>query len=99
MLDLAVSLLVLPARAHSLAIEAAAEMLDLAAQSLPELFAGFVQTRDATAMGRIQDSIGQAVTRLDAIAVEAKHERSFSLRSSTRDPCCAHCCGCDMTSS
>jgi hypothetical protein len=72
-----VSLLILPARAHSLAIEAAAQMLDLAARSLPELFAGFVRTRDATAMERIQDSIGQAVARLDAIAVEAKHERSF----------------------
>jgi uncharacterized membrane protein YccC len=74
---LAVSLPVLPTRAHSLAIEAAAQMLDLTARSLPELFAGFVQTRDARAMGRIQDSIGQAVARLDAIAVEAKHERSF----------------------
>jgi uncharacterized membrane protein YccC len=74
---LVVSLLVLPARAHSLAIEAAAQMLDLAARSLPELLAGFAQTRDATAVGRIQDSIGQAVVRLDAIAVEAKQERSF----------------------
>jgi uncharacterized membrane protein YccC len=72
---LAVSLLVLPARAHSLAIEAAAQMLDLAARSLPELFAGFVQTRDAAEMGSMQDSIGQAVVRLDAIAVEAGHER------------------------
>ena len=52
-------------------------MLDLTARSLPELFAGFVQTCDATEMGRIQDSIGQAVARLDAITVEAKHERSL----------------------
>src|SRR5262249_15606588 len=40
---LAVSLLVLPARAHSMVIEAVARMLDVAAQSLPELLAGFVE--------------------------------------------------------
>jgi uncharacterized membrane protein YccC len=80
---LAVSLLVLPTRAHSLTIEAAARMLALAAQSLPELFAGFVQTRDATTIGRIQDGIGQAFRRLDAIAAEARHER---LRFLAADP-------------
>jgi uncharacterized membrane protein YccC len=72
---LAVSLLVLPARAHSLAIEAAAQMLDLAARSVPELFTGFAQTCDASAMGSIQDRIGQAIAGLQTIASEAKHER------------------------
>jgi uncharacterized membrane protein YccC len=72
---LAVSFLVLPARAHALAIEAAARMLDLAARSFPELFAGFVKARDAAAMARIHDSIGQAVVRLEAIAAEARHEQ------------------------
>ena len=57
---LVVSLLVLPARGHALAIEAAAQMLDLTAKSLPELFAGYMQARDAAAIGRVQDSIGQA---------------------------------------
>ena len=38
---LAVSLLVLPARAHSFVIEGAARTLDLMARSLPELFEGF----------------------------------------------------------
>src|SRR5262245_30706870 len=82
---LAVSLLVLPARAYSLAIEAAAQMLDLAARSLPELFAGFVQTRDAAAMGSIQDRIGQALARLDAIAAEAGRER-LSFLAGAPDP-------------
>jgi uncharacterized membrane protein YccC len=50
---LAVSLLVIPAHAHALAIEAAAQMLDLAARSVPELFAAFTQARDASAIGRI----------------------------------------------
>jgi len=72
---LVVSFLVLPARAHALAIAAAARMLDLAGRSLPELFAGFVKARDAAAMARIHDSIGQAVVRLDAVAGEARHEQ------------------------
>lgn len=72
---LAVSLLVLPARAHSAAIEAAARALDLMARLLPELFGGFVRPRDPAANDRLQDSIGQAVARTDAIAVEARHER------------------------
>jgi uncharacterized membrane protein YccC len=71
---LAVSL-VLPARARSLAIEAAGQMLILAARSLPELFVGFTQARDAAAVARIQDAIGQAFARLDTTATEARHER------------------------
>lgn len=75
MTALAVSFLVLPARAHSLAIEAAAQMLDLAARSLPVLFAGFAEARDAAEMVRIHDSIGQALLRLNTVAAEAKHEQ------------------------
>jgi hypothetical protein len=71
---LAVSL-VLPSRARSSAIEAAGHMLILAARSLPELCVGLMQTRDAAAIARIQDGIGQAFARLDAIAAEARHER------------------------
>jgi hypothetical protein len=51
----------LPARAHSLAIEAAARTIYLMAGSLPDLFAGFVRPRDAAAIVRIQDNIGEAV--------------------------------------
>jgi uncharacterized membrane protein YgaE (UPF0421/DUF939 family) len=82
---LVVSLFVLPARAHALAIGAAAQMLDLMAKSLPELFAGFMQARDATAIGRVQDSIGQAFARLDSIADEARHER-ISFLAAEPDP-------------
>lgn len=71
----AVSLLVLPARAHALAIEAAARMLDLAADSLPQLFAGFSETRDAAEMLKIHDDLGQALTRLNTVAAEAKLEQ------------------------
>jgi Aluminium activated malate transporter len=72
---LAVSLLVLPARAHSFVIEGAARTLNLMAGSLPELFEGFIRPRDAAAIARIQDSIGEAVARTQASAAEAKHER------------------------
>src|ERR1700730_757921 len=53
---LAVSLLVFPARAHILAIEAAARMLDLMAGVLPELLIGFTQTLDETAILQRQDA-------------------------------------------
>ncbi len=75
MTALAVSFLVLPARAHSLAIDAAVQMLDLAARSLPDLFAGFVEARNAAEMARIHDSLGQALLRLSTVAAEARHER------------------------
>jgi uncharacterized membrane protein YccC len=71
---LAVSL-VLPTRARALAIDAAAQMLDLMARSLPELFSGFARTGDAAAFGRIQVNIGDALARYASIAAEAKHER------------------------
>ena len=76
---LAVSLLVLPVRAHSLVIEGAARTLDLMAGSIPELFEGFIRPRDAAAIARIQDSIGEALARTQASAAEAKHERMVFL--------------------
>jgi hypothetical protein len=45
------------------------------AGSLPELFEGFIRPRDAAAIARIQDNIGEAIARTQAIAAEAKHER------------------------
>jgi uncharacterized membrane protein YccC len=72
---LAVSFLFLPARAHTLAIEAAAQMLDLAARSLPELFAGFTETRDPAEMAKIHDNLGQALARLNTVTAEAKLEQ------------------------
>jgi uncharacterized membrane protein YccC len=70
-----VSFVVLPTRAHALAIEAAAQMLDLAAQSLPQLFAGFSETRDAAEMVQIHDNLGQALLRLNTAAAEARLEQ------------------------
>ena len=72
---LLVSLFVLPARAQDLAIEAATGMLSLIARFLPELFAGFTQNLDRPALSDIQNRIGEALARLDKIALEAAHER------------------------
>ena len=71
----AVSLLVFPARARSLATQTASEMLDLMARCLPELFLGFTQRRDAAAIGRLQDDIGRVFVRLQATATEVRHEQ------------------------
>jgi uncharacterized membrane protein YccC len=69
-----VSFLVLPVRAHVLVIEAAADMLDLLAQTLPELVSGFTQPLDGAEIRRVQDSIGAAFARVDAVGTEAKRE-------------------------
>jgi len=82
-IGLIASLLVLPARARVLAFEAARRMLDLAAELLPDLFAGFTRTRDPTAIVQIQDKIGGAFEQLEAIAAEAKHEGMAYLYASS----------------
>jgi uncharacterized membrane protein YccC len=83
---LVVSLLVLPARAHALLIEAAADMLDLLARSLPKLAAGFTRPIDAAEVGPIQDSIGAAFARIDAVGDEAKRERMTYLAAPDPGP-------------
>ena len=80
-IGLAVSLLVFPARAHVLAIEAAACLLDLMAGILPEVLIGLMQTLDEKSILRKQDRLGQAFTRLATIAAEAMRERMAYLGS------------------
>jgi hypothetical protein len=80
---LAVSLLLLPSSAHRLVTAAAARTLDRMAQTLEELLAGLAQGLDRAALHRIQDGIGRALMRLDAIGAEAEHERSAFL---SREP-------------
>jgi uncharacterized membrane protein YccC len=75
---LAVSLIVLPARAQALALEGAGRMLDLMTQLMPELFKGFAEELDAPEILRIQDSVGRALAQLDALAAEAQRERMTS---------------------
>jgi uncharacterized membrane protein YccC len=72
---LVVSFLVLPARAHELMIEAAGRMLALIAQALAQLCGGFSAGLDEAAIHRIQEPLGDALARLNAIAPEVRHEQ------------------------
>jgi uncharacterized membrane protein YccC len=75
LVGLVVSLVVLPARAHDLAVEAATQMLGLMARFVPELFAGFTRQLDRPTLADIQNRIGEAFARFDRVAAEATHER------------------------
>jgi uncharacterized membrane protein YccC len=76
---LLVSLTVFPARAHVLTIEAAARMLELVAQALQDLCAGFTGPLDPASIQPIQERIGKAIARLDVIHAEVKRERMSQL--------------------
>jgi uncharacterized membrane protein YccC len=78
---LAASLVVFPARARVLVKESAADMLDLIAQALPDLFSSFTQKTDAEAILQMQRNIGLAFARSDTIGAEAKHEPPALLAS------------------
>jgi uncharacterized membrane protein YccC len=74
-----VSLIVFPARAHALAINAAARMLDQVAQALQDIFAGFTGALDTAAIQPIQERMGKSIARLDVIYAEVKRERMTQL--------------------
>jgi uncharacterized membrane protein YccC len=81
-IGLLVSLVVLPARAHDLAIGAAAEVLGLMARFLPGLFGRFTQhpaPDDEAVLVRLLDSIGHAQAKLETTEREARHERMTRL--------------------
>jgi uncharacterized membrane protein YccC len=72
---LAASLFVFPARAGKLVKDGAADMLDLIARMLPDLFRGFTEKADTNAILAMQRGVGAAFSQLDAITAEAKHEQ------------------------
>jgi uncharacterized membrane protein YccC len=74
-IGLLVSILVFPARAYDLVIEAATQILELMARLLPALFAKFTQPVNEALILSTQDEITAAFMRLEAIAIEARHER------------------------
>jgi uncharacterized membrane protein YccC len=83
LVGLLVSLTVFPARAHELAIEAAARMLELVAQAMQDMFAGFTGALDTTSILPIQERIGKAIAQLDVINAEVTRERVSQL---SREP-------------
>lgn len=70
-----VSFLVFPERAHRLASEAAARVLDEMAKDIPDILAGFFQKADAAEILRIQDRIGNTVSELQGAVEEFQRER------------------------
>jgi hypothetical protein len=76
---LAVSMLVLPSRAQTLGLDAAARVLKQLARALPELFVGVSRAIDPLENLRIQDEIGRTVDAFEAIAAEAERERLINL--------------------
>jgi uncharacterized membrane protein YccC len=77
----AVSFLLFPSRAHEITIQAAADMLDLMADALSKFLEDHTRELDPMERRRIQDEIATALTRLNTIGAEAKHERSARLTS------------------
>jgi uncharacterized membrane protein YccC len=72
---LVVSLAVLPGRAREMVADAAARMLALMAQAMPQLCAGLTEGLHPTALHNIQDPLGETLARLNAIAPEVRHEQ------------------------
>jgi uncharacterized membrane protein YccC len=70
-----VSLVVLPEKAHGRGLQAAAAILMRFAKVLPELLEGFSRELGPDATVHIQDGLGDAIAKFQAIAAETKHER------------------------
>ncbi len=82
---MAVSLLLLPARAHALLGEAANRVLQRLAQLLTDLMTGLVAPSDASAILARNDEVRVALTALENISDEAARERRNYL-SDDSDP-------------
>ncbi|HUI97566.1 MAG TPA: FUSC family protein [Xanthobacteraceae bacterium] len=80
------SLIVVRTRAQSLLVDAAAGMLDLMAQALPEFAAALIAGRDAETLSALQDRIGDALGRLETLAGQVRHERIGLLAAKQPDP-------------
>jgi uncharacterized membrane protein YccC len=83
MVALAVSLVVLPARARDMARLSAAAMLEAIADAAPTVFDGFLRQSDRQAVASLHRSIAMAYRRFEAAGLEAGHERISLL---TDDP-------------
>ncbi len=78
-----VSLLVFPERADGMGVEAACRILNQMAELLPKLLARISQDVDRVSIGLAQTRLGDAVTKFQGLAEEAKRERIVSI---VRDP-------------
>jgi len=78
-----VALLVLPQRAHGLGLEAACRILNQMADLLPKLITRVSRDSDKVQIGLAQNRLGDAVTKFQGLAEEARRERVVSI---VRDP-------------
>jgi uncharacterized membrane protein YccC len=78
---LVVSFVVLPSSAHRQTRQAASRILDLMARALTALIDGLHRGLDPDELHRLQDGIGQGLTDLNTIGVEAERERKARLSS------------------
>ncbi len=76
---IAVSLLVLPERAHALGLGAAGRIMNQMADLLPKLLARASRQSDKVQIALAQNNLGAAVTRFQGLAEEAKRERLVSI--------------------
>jgi len=76
---LATALLVLPARAHALMLQAAKSLLDLLADLLPALLGGLESTSDEKRVASLQAAVRRAMADLEQTAREARQERRVYL--------------------
>ena len=77
-----VSLLVLPARAHNLAAEAAGKALAVMDELTSAVLAGLDQPLDAARVQALHDQLRRTIAQADAAALEAVQERSRWLTAS-----------------
>jgi len=78
---LLVSFLVIPSSAHRLMRQSASHILDLMARTLSALLAGFAHGIDNDELHRLQDGIGQGLSELNTMGLEAERERRARLSS------------------
>ncbi|MBV8564150.1 MAG: FUSC family protein [Methylobacteriaceae bacterium] len=76
---LGTALLVLPARAHGLLREAAANMLALLAELLPALLDGLAGSADKARISELQKRIRASLGQLERVATDARQERKTFL--------------------
>jgi len=75
----AVSLFVLPTRAHSQLKEDAVGLLESLAELTPLLLAGLTQPQDSARLNDLNQRIHKALDKLDGLAEEARQERASRL--------------------
>ncbi|MDB5411197.1 MAG: hypothetical protein JWL84_6109 [Rhodospirillales bacterium] len=76
---LGVALFVLPARAHAMLAEAAAQALTIMAELILGLMAGLESPSDPAAIQSLHDDVRKAIARAEAAADEASRERAHHL--------------------